>query len=223
MAGGEHVFLSQADVFFDDTCLHLRARDVRQLRFSVFPALKTAPRANLPLKQTGRDGVFVSYSAALPPKQVPVHWEKIRAASPSVPGKMGKYNAMAPDDSDFDRAAAWRIVLPAHALDGLSNVFLQIQYFGDVARLNAGQRLLADDFYKGMTWEIGLKRFAPEALGKNLELKVMPLRKDAKIYLPRNAWPRFPLSGEIAAVFTIAASPEYEVRVELQPGNNPAQ
>jgi hypothetical protein len=223
VAGGEHVFLSPADVFFDDTCLHLRARDVRQLRFSVFPALKTAPRANLPLKQTGRDGVFVSYSAALPPKQVPVHWEKIRAASPSVPGKMGKYNAMAPDDSDFDRAAAWRIVLPAHALDGLSDVFLRIRYAGDVAQLDAGQRLLADDYYKGTTWEIGLKRFAPEALGKNLELKVMPLRKDAKIYLPRNAWPRFPLSGEIAAVFTIAASPEYEVRVELQPGNNPAQ
>jgi hypothetical protein len=213
--GGEHVFLSPADVFFDDRDLHLRARDVRQLRFSVFPALKNAPAANVPLERIGCDGVFVAYSAAVPPRRVSGHWEKIRAAAPSAPGKMGKYNAMAPDNSDFERAGVWRIVLPAHALDGLSDVFLQIQYAGDVARLEAGQRLLADDFYKGTTWEIGMKRFAPEAFGKNLELKIMPLRKDAKIYLPRDAWPHFPPSGEIADVSGIRAMPEYEVRVNL--------
>ncbi len=213
--GHEHVFLSAADVFFDETSLHLRARDVRQLHFSVFPALKDAPLANVPLRRTGRDGVFVSYSAAMPAKHVPVGWEKIRAAAPSLPGKMGKYNAMAPTDSDFDRAGVWRIVIPAHALDGLSDVLLRIQYAGDVARLCAGQRLLGDDFYKGTIWEIGLKRFAPQALGKNLELKVMPLRKDAQIYLPHNAWPQFPPSGEIADVSGIRVVPEYEVRVNL--------
>lgn len=218
VAGNEHLILSPADVFFDDTGVHLRARDVRQLHFSVFPALKNAPLVNAPLGRTGRDGVFVSYSAALPPKQVSVRWEKIRAAAPSAPGEMqmGKYNAMAPDDSDFERAAAWRIALPARALDGLSDVFLRIQYAGDVARLEAGQRLLADDFYKGTIWEIGLKRFGAEALGKDLELKVMPLRKDAKIYLPREAWPQFPPGGEIADVSGISAEPEYEVRVDLR-------
>jgi beta-galactosidase len=214
-ADGERVFLSSADVFFDDAGLHLRARDVRQLRFSVFPALKNVPAANVPLQRIGRDGVFVAYSAAVTPKRVSVHWEQVRAAAPSAPGKAGKYNAMAPDDSDFDHAGVWRIVLPAHALDGLSDVFLQIQYAGDVARLEAGQRLLADDFYKGTTWEIGMKRFASEAEGKNLELKIMPLRKDAKIYLPRDAWPQFPPSGEIADVSGIRAMAEYEVRVSL--------
>ncbi len=98
---------------------------------------------------------------------------------------------------------------------GSATSFLQIQYVGDVARLEVGQRLLADDFYKGTTWEIGLKRFAPEALGKNLELKIMPLRKDAKIYLPHDAWPQFPPSGEIAEVSGIRVAPEYEVRVDL--------
>ena len=214
VAGDDHVFLSPADLFFDETSLHLRARDVRQLRFSVFPVLKNAPLANVPLQRTGREGVFVSYSAVMPPKHVPVRCEKIRAAAASLPGKMGKYNATAPTDSDFDRAAAWRIVIPGHALDGLSDAFLRIQYAGDVARLDADQRLLADDFYKGTVWEIGLKRFASEVLGKDLELQVMPLRKDARIYLPRNARPQFPPSGEIADVSAIDVAPEYEVRVD---------
>jgi hypothetical protein len=215
VAGGEHLLLSPADVFFDETSLHLRARDVRQFRFSVFPAMKNVLPANVPLRRTGRDGVFVSYSATMPAKRGSVRWGKIRAAAPSLPGKMGKYNAMAPTDSDFDCAGVWRIVIPAHALDGLNDAFLRIQYAGDVARLYAGQRLLADDFYKGTTWEIGLKRFAAEALGKNLELKVMPLRKDAKIYLPHTAWPQFPPSGEIADVSGVGVVPEYEVRVDL--------
>ncbi len=215
LPGGEHVVLSPADVFFDETSLHLRARAVQQLHFSVFPALQNAPLANVPLQRIGRDGVFVTYSAAIAAKQVSVRWEKIRAAASSAPGKMGKYNAMAPTDSDFDRAGEWRIAIPAHTLDGLSDAFLRIQYAGDVARLYAGQHLLADDFCKGTTWEIGLKRFAPEAVGKNLELKIMPLRKDAKIYLPPDAWPRFPPSGEIAGMSGINAVPEYEVRVNL--------
>lgn len=71
---------------------------------------------------------------------------------------MGRYyNATAPTDSDFERAGAWRSAIPAHALDRLSDAFLRIQYTGDVARLDAGQRLLADDFCQGTIWEIGLK------------------------------------------------------------------
>ena len=101
-------------------------------------------------------------------------------------------------------------------MDGLSDVFLRIDYVGDVGRLYAGPRLLDDDFYKGTSWEIGMKRFATESFGKNLELKIMPLRKDAPIYMPASAWPEFPLTGEIADVSGIHALPEYEVRVDIE-------
>jgi hypothetical protein len=43
----------------------------------------------------------------------------------------------------------------------------------------------------------------------------VPLRKDAKIYLPHNAWSQFPPSGEIADVSGIRIVPEYEVQVDL--------
>ncbi len=213
---GEQVFLSPADVFFEGSSMHLRARDVGKLRFSVFAGRTSVPAASVPLRQTGRDGAFVSYSAKVSQKQVPVHWERIRAAPPSAPVKRGKYNAVAPTDSDFEKAGMWRIQVPAHALDGLSDVFLRVHYFGDVGRLYAGPRVLDDDFYKGTTWEIGLKRFAAEAFGKNLELNIMPLRKDAPIYLPASAWPPFPRSGEIADVFGVHAVPEYEVQVDVR-------
>ena len=216
IAGQDHVFLSPADVFFDAARLHLRAREVGRLRFSVFPALGQAPRASPALRPTGPDGLFAGYAAAMTPKRVPVQWERIRAAAPSSPVKMGRYNAIAPADQDFDRAGAWRILLPAHALDGLSDLFLRIGYAGDVGRLYAGRHLLTDDFYKGTPWEVGLKRFAAEAFGTPLEVRIMPLRQDAPIYMPRSSRPAFPRSGETAEVFTVTAQPEYEVTVGLE-------
>jgi hypothetical protein len=57
---------------------------------------------------------------------------------------------------------------------------------------------LDDNFYNGTDWEIGLKRFGDEALSQGLQLKVLPLRKDVPIYIPRGYWPPFPESGETA-------------------------
>jgi len=213
---GDQVFLSPADVYFDHSAIHLRSTDVKNLGFSVFPELKNTPTGSAPLRSNGRDGVFASYLANVQQKRVSVRWEKIRAAAPSAPVRRGQYNAIAPTDSDFDKAAAWRIQLPADATDGLSDVFLEIDYVGDVGRLYAGPRLLDDDFYKGTPWEIGMKRFAAESVGKDLELKIMPLRKDAPIYIPASGWPVFPPSGEVADVSGIHALPEYEVRVDMK-------
>jgi hypothetical protein len=39
----------------------------------------------------------------------------------------------------------------------ISNVFLQIQYQGDVARLCRENHLLDDNFWNGTTWTIGVK------------------------------------------------------------------
>ena len=91
---------------------------------------------------------------------------------------------------------------------------MKIDYIGDVARLYAGERLLDDNFYNGAAWEVGLKRFASEDMGRGLKLEVLPLRENAPIYLPAHAWPPFPPRGEIAAIRTMAFAPEYEVAID---------
>jgi hypothetical protein len=217
LAEKEQVFLTPADVFFESNRIHFRARETDNLRVSVFPEFTAPPAASARLRQRGHDGLFASYAATMQPKEVRVRWERVRDASPSVPVKKGQYNAMAPSREDFERAGVWRISLPEDALDGLSDLYLRIKYVGDVARIYAGARLLTDDFYKGTVWEVGLKRFATEALGQSLELKIMPLRKDSPIYMPRSALPKFPPSGEVAEVSEITVSPEYEVRVDVHP------
>ena len=215
--GQDHMVLSPSEVFADEESLYLHARVVSDLHFAVFPA--SLPfKAGVPIKKGKREGIFTGYKAAAKPKSIRVRWEKVREALPSKSVQSGRYNAMAPKNADFDRAATWRLAVPDGALDGLSDAFLRIDYIGDVAHLVAGQRLLDDDFYKGTPWEIGLKRFLGKAPGLTLMLEVMPLRTDAPIYIPGRK--RMAEGKEIANVNAIAIHPEYGVHVEFPKPNH---
>ena len=129
---------------------------------------------------------------------------------------MGKQVALAPRDGDFRSAAEWQIRVPPGALDGLSELYLRIEYAGDVGRLYAGRQLLDDNFYNGTVWEVGLRRFASIALGRPLTLKIFPLAEGAPVYMPQDAWPLFPPSGQIAGLHKITASPEYQLTLTVQ-------
>lgn len=219
MNGKHYLVLSGADVFFDEATLYLRSRDNSKLAFSILPSLSKEPKANAPLRTVASDGVFTSYAADVGPRVVDVRWEQTQPAGSVDPVQTSSLQrkvpvAVAADESEFKNAATWRITPPAGGTMGVSDVYLRIDYTGDIGRLYAGQRLLDDDFYHGETWEVGMKRFTSIA-GQELTLKVLPLRKDSPIYLSPEARPAFGSAQQISDVRAITAVPEYEVRVSF--------
>ena len=82
-----------------------------------------------------------------------------------------------PVASDFDAAAAWSLPIPA--LDQPDDWFLEIDYDGDVARVYADGRLVEDNFWNGRRMLVRVS----DLVGKQAELRILPLRKDAPIYL----------------------------------------
>ena len=214
--GQDHLLMTSADVFSDGESIHLRSRDANALSFSIFPALSHLS-ASVPLQRVGDDGLFRHYDDSVRSSQVQVAIEKVRDAAPSDPVKMGRAFdwrqgavAEAPDDSQFAKAGVWRLSLPKDAWKNFQDVFLDIRYIGDVGRLYEGDNLLDDDFYNGTPWEIGIKRFPPDD-AEGLELRILPLRKDAPIYMPKSSWPNFGDKSDVAEVKSVTASPEYEV------------
>ena len=87
-----------------------------------------------------------------------------------------------PSDEDFNQAAVYTIDLPD--VDR-TNLLLNIDYCGDVARLYADGKLIDDNFYNGRPFLYGLWRLPKDC--KQLELRIMPLQKDMPIYFPREA------------------------------------
>jgi len=217
LSGQQHLLFSGADVFFDDSTLYLRSRDHSALTFSILPSLTAEPKANAPLRKSGSDGAFTPYAANVEARTFDIRWTQTQPGRKVEPVRTSALQrkvpvAVAPGDSAFKNAAVWRIAMPAQEMSGVSDVFLRIDYTGDIGRLYAREHLLDDDFYHGATWELGLKRFAPLA-GQTLTLDVLPLRKDAPIYFSPKARPDFGSAEQISDVRAITAVPEYEVRV----------
>lgn len=108
-----------------------------------------------------------------------------------------------PTDEDFQQAARYRIELssitscsvhfasvgpagrPITHSSPLTSHLLRIDYRGDVARLYADGRFIDDNFYNGRPFLYGLWRLPADC--KTLELRILPLQKDAPIYFPREA------------------------------------
>jgi hypothetical protein len=218
IAGRERMLITRADVFDDRGTVHLRSRDPKAFHWSIFPDVMGAQTGSVPLQKSGPDGLFTQYRASVLPKEIQLGVEKVRDAAPPSPVKIGPFVnwrgvavAEAPDDAAFAGAGVWHLTVPDGVPAGLSDVYLDINYVGDVGRLNSGARLLDDYFFNGMPWEIGLKRFPPHTLTKGLDLQILPLQKGAPIYLPMRVWPNFGAQQAIADVTSVRAIPEYEV------------
>ena len=122
----------------------------------------------------------------------PVEVKLVRPAGPprEIPLVGKSHLAAAPTDEDFTNAAVWQIKLPAK-VDLTQNPLLRIRYVGDVARVTLNGKLIDDDFFTGRDFEIGLKPYAPEIFTGDLRLEILPLRKDAPIYLEPKDRPDF--------------------------------
>jgi beta-galactosidase len=222
LGGVDTAILTQADVFADGEVVHLRSVEPSRIAASLF----------MPGGKGHAQRLWQERSWKIEPRKIDFVWSNSREAATRAPIHMannikGRDHPMpqAPEDAEFAGAAAWTLSVPAQSMTGLSDVFLRIRYAGDVARLYRDGRLLDDDFYNGRTWEIGLKRFLPEAFGQKFEVDVLPLMRNSSIYLDARAWEAIDFKGQTGApsdrssslgwqsakVLGVEALPEYEV------------
>jgi beta-galactosidase len=220
--GADHLLLSPADVFMDGNQLHLRSTDRQALHFKVFPGLAARTDATAAMT-VGKSGIWTEYRFTRPEASLKWSWKQIKEAGPVQPVKIGPYFdwrkttvAEVPGDDAFASAAEWKLSLSEPLPVGVSNLWLNLDYTGDVGRIYVGGQLVDDDFFHGAPWQIGLKRFLPDALTSGVRLQVLPLRQDAPIYLDPQVRAGLPKHPQVASVNSIKVQPEYEVVTSLR-------
>lgn len=217
--GRETVFLTRAGLAWDDTDVRLASTNLHDLSVAVLPAPAAVTGGQARLEGTP-DGIFTRYTPRRPaPIERDLLVEQIRTAGPprEIPvGTIGQPVAAAPEDGDFEVAAVWRIRLP-HDLTVEDDPILRLHYVGDVARVILNGTLLTDDFYNGRPLEVGLRRHAPEILNGDLRIAILPLQRDAPVYMADEAWPDD--IGEDGAVALRAAEivPRFTARLRIAP------
>ena len=213
LAGKERLILSPASLYFDGGRVHIVARERSLMEVGFYPPLEHPPAG---FATDGDDGVFQVFSAHIAPESASANLEKVHDANTTSPPTLGKEVATAPKESAFATAALWTIDVPRAESRSADDLFLQIDYEGDVARLYVDGKLFTDNFYNGAPWLIGMGRIPAEQWAK-LELKILPLREHAPIYLPSGAWPAIFPGGQVARLKSLLALPQYELIMELEP------
>ena len=116
-------------------------------------------------------------------KTITITKTKDAAAPREIPMGSQKVAAM-PTNEDFENAAVWTLNISPF-LSGRDSreggSFLKISYAGDCARVYADGKLVMDNFWNGKPMLVRMSDLA----GKKVELRILPLRKDAPIYLQK--------------------------------------
>jgi hypothetical protein len=213
--GRERIFLTTAGLVLDRDNLRLTSTNRADLSVSIYPA-PDAVVANGKKVRGTIDSIFQRFTPSTPRAiAFKASFKSIQPAGPPreiALGKIARPVAAAPEDADFNQAAVWRIQLPAN-LDVGVDPLLRIRYLGDVARVTLNGKLVTDDFYNGNEFEVGLRRNAPEILKGDLRLAILPLRKDAPIYMATEARPDFSKANSAVALQSMEIVPRYQVQL----------
>ena len=215
LQGCDRIFLTKAGLVLDGDSLRLTSTTTSDLNVAIYPAPASLEynSSNLSHKM---DGVFERFTPAAPQAvKFKITFKNVQVAGPPREIPMGKIQqpvATAPLDPDFAKAAVWRITVPTN-VDLGTDPILRFHYVGDVARVMLNGQFITDDFYNGNAFDIGLCRHAPDALDGDLRIAILPLRKDAPIYMAEKARPHFGSTDNVAALQRVEIIPRYQLQL----------
>ena len=188
MFGRERLIISSADVTWTAEVLNLCITDRESATFSMFPDIDGGLETEGQPLTGEQDGIFTRYTCRVPGRGIPL----------SV--------ASLPDTEDGARE--WGITVAMDAMPELSDIFLRIDFEGDVGQLFLGDELIDDWFYDGRVWEIGLKRFAERLRARPLRLRISPLTISHELYLETQA--DYDEDGVALKLNSVRAVPQYQ-------------
>ena len=213
--GRDRIFLTRAGLVLDKDNLRLTAKSPTNLNVAIYPAPDSLmfSGSNLSGKT---EGVFENFNPPAPVAEMPKARFTLltEAGTPRVIplGRIQQPVASAPLDADFENAAVWRVTIP-EGIDLGTDPILRLHYVGDVARVMLNGRFITDDFYNGNKFDIGLRRYAPDILHGDLRIAILPLRKDAPIYMAETARPNFSAAGSVADLQSVEIIPRYSLQL----------
>lgn len=126
----------------------------------------------------------------------------------------GKETLTCTQRASFEKISGdtYTVKLPGN-LAGAEEIFAQIEYAANTAGLYKDGKLVADSFYTGQLWEIGLKRFIDrygESDTLEFTAELEPLFEGDKIYL--QTWPEMQ-DGKASQIFYIHLIVQYCIKI----------
>jgi hypothetical protein len=225
ITGQDRLLFTTADFFANESHITLRSLGEPTFRFALFPGLESdhALSADAAIRKSVIGDDLQEYTTDLPPATPTLLVTQTRTAGTVPPVEVGPPLswrphgvATAPTEAVFQSAAAqWKLRMDWPRQPYVSDLFLLIDYQGDVARLSSGDTLLDDNFYNGTTWQVGLGRYRTDGALPPLILSIFPLRSDAPIFLEPSVRSALPHRPQVEIVKSITLVPQYQLSLNV--------
>lgn len=192
--GRERLVISEADVVAEGTNCRIYSRQP-EIDLLLYPRLDAALAHEDRSIPSVSEGVFSHCRLALHPKTLALDVGQI---SP-------------------DRAV---VRVAPGLLDGVDNVYLRVDYAGDIGSCFIDGLLVSDNFCNGTPWELGLKQILPSRAACDLFFLITPKRRTVRQQSETSSAMAFvPGSTELgeAIIRAISALPEYTALLTASP------
>lgn len=189
--GKKHLLFSDAVVLQNGNSFELLSTGKNSFEVDVYPKVSLEPKTNRGTitKRNGNDA-FSSYMVSLPAVNFPVETRQIS----------GKKMVVA---------------LPKSLPAGVNDIYLTMDYTGDTGMGFLDGELVTDEFYKGIPWEIGLRKFmTPVSRGREMVFYFRPMVRDASYFLDLQPYPQsipdFGKAKNYLKVNSVTLTPQYQ-------------
>ncbi len=191
--GKKLILFSDAVVLQDGKSFTLLSDGKNNYDLSIYPKIKDAPIIdNGTITNISADDVMTSFNISMPEIKIPVETTRVGEKK-------------------------FIVKLPA-SLGNLNDIFLQINYVGDTGMGFLDGKLVTDEFYKGIPWQIGLKKFYPDAASKEMVFYFRPMYKNATYLQDLNSEdaPDFKNTDKVLDIQKVSFIPEYKTRLKFK-------
>jgi hypothetical protein len=155
--GRERILLTNANVLPEGERIQLRSIDKENLYLKIFPPVKEGVEVEGKLlERSESEDIFDNYAVKLEKKGIELKIEKINDAKAVI-------------------------YFGEESFKDAKEVYLRIEYTGDVGYAYIDGKLVNDNFSNDATWEIGLKKFEKELLTKGMYVYISPIKEGGTV------------------------------------------
>jgi hypothetical protein len=149
------VLLTDAMVIASRSAIKLE-HNTNQVEFSVFPGDILPIPQNVETLDRGKGDIFSHYRLKKDPVEIIPELKQIG------PGR-------------------YLVTIPPLDMRRMKDVMLQINYTGDIGQAFIDGDMIADNFWNGAVWEIGLREFAERLADNPLTLYIVPIKEGSSV------------------------------------------
>ena len=161
----KYLFFSDAVILQENDSFTLLSTDKNNYNLSVYPKIERTPKISSGrISLLSNNKLMTSFSISQPEFSFRVKTEMV-----------GQKKLV--------------VDLPDSIPEGLNDIYLVIDYTGDTGMAFLNGELFADDFYKGIPWQIGLRKFLTTQTTRQFVFYFRPMYKNASYLVDLQPYP----------------------------------